>query len=369
MTSSMPETMDLEQVETPRLQRQGAHDANGLQELSRAGPVRAARRSRPTTESVPRVRNWCFTLNNPTLEGEALLTLIESHPRFRFCVFQLERGEETGTMHFQGYLQLSSPERITALGSWFASRHAPLHLLAANGTPDQNVLYCTKEATRAAGPWQCGEMSSMGKRNDILECTQILANGGTLQDVAERHPSTFVRVASGLYKYARMCAPPPVMRPMHASLYIGPTGTGKTFTAIEVLGSNVFIKDSTKWWECYNGQKEVLWDDFAGAVSHVTLTEALRLFDHYRMVVENKGGSEWLYAEKQIVTTNIHPWNWYRWEGREAQLPALARRFQLVRIFSMIGQWTDLTDPEQILNFFEDPERFGYTKHAPESRQ
>lgn len=365
MTSSVPDTQDLEQLETPRMLRQGAHDANGLrQTLSRAGPIR---QRRATGGANPRVRNWCFTLNNPSLAGADLQTLLEGHPSFRFCIFQLEQGE-SGTRHFQGYAQFTSALLFNSLKAWFRSNGMEPHLEPAQGTPDQNVLYCTKEP-RLEGPWQSGEMSTMGKRCDLLAATSILANGGTLQDVAAEHPATFVRAASGLYKYARMLAPPPAMRPTHVSLYIGPTGTGKTFTAIEVLGSNVFIKDSTKWWECYNGEKTVLWDDFAGAASHVSLTEALRLFDQYRMTVENKGGSEWLKAETQVVTTNIHPWNWYRWEGREAQLPALARRFKLVRIFSAIGQWTDLTDPEMILSFFEDPERFGYEKHAPPSHQ
>lgn len=372
MTSSVPDTLELEQeeqVETPRLERANAHDANGLQELTRAGPIRANRRSRGEGAAAnAKARNWCFTVNNPTLSGEQLLAVLEGHPRFRFCVFQLEQGE-SGTRHFQGYVQFSQQERWQTLNNWLISRSVNSYITPANGTPDQNVVYCTKPDTRVEGPWQSGEMSTMGKRTDLLAATSILANGGTLQDVAEQHPATFVRVASGLYKYARMLAPPAAMRLTHVSLYIGPTGTGKTFTAIEVLGSNVYIKDSTKWWECYNGEKTVLWDDFAGAASHVSLTEALRLFDQYRMTVENKGGSEWLKAETQVVTTNIHPWNWYRWEGREAQLPALARRFKLVRIFSAIGQWTDLTDPEMILSFFEDPERFGYEKHAPPSHQ
>lgn len=346
----------------PRLVRQGAHDANGLQALSRAGPVRPRR----ATGANPQVRNWCFTLNNPQLDGEQLLGILTAHPNFRFCVFQLEAGD-SGTPHFQGYLQFGTVQRFNTLKGYLRSRNIEPHLEPANGTPDQNVTYCTKEP-RIAGPWQEGQMSSMGKRTDILMCAKMLADGASMEQVAAEHPATFIANAGGLYKYKRTCAPPPLMRPMDVSLFIGPTGTGKTHQACMELGEDCFIKDSTKWWECYNGQKKVLWDDFAGAASHVTLTEALRLFDKYRMTVENKGGSEWLATERQIVTTNIHPWNWYRWEGRELQLPALARRFTKVRVFRSIGSWTDLTETDSIMTFFEDPERFGFEKHAPESK-
>lgn len=314
------------------------------------------------SRSAQKVRNWCFTLNNPAMTGAAFLDLLKNLPHFRYCVFQLEIGE-SGTRHFQGYLQFTIVKLFTTVQKMVPGWHIEI----CKGTPQQNVDYCTKTDCRIEGPWTAGEMSTSGKRTDLAALAKRLDNGDTLADVARNDPTSFIKYASGLYKYCRIVQRPQLRADIHVKLYIGPTGVGKTHQAF-CNYPDAFMKDQTKWWEGYHGQKTVIMDEFAGALSHVDLNYTLRILDKWPMIVENKGGSECFCATIIIITTNIHPYNWYNWNGREMQIDALARRFHEVRI--MQGredfEWITINDKDMIKHFFNDPEAFGYIKKVPE---
>lgn len=78
---------------------------------------------------------WVFTLHKP---------LKADWPPYwsgvHYCVFQLEGPNP----HYQGYLEFSEPKTFWQVKS--LNRRA--YWAPAKGTRDQNVQYCTKEATR-----------------------------------------------------------------------------------------------------------------------------------------------------------------------------------------------------------------------------
>ena len=61
---------------------------------------------------MSQVKNVCFTLNNPMFSARAL-AFPEEH--VSYAVWQLERGEETGTLHIQGYVELKQRARFPHL--------------------------------------------------------------------------------------------------------------------------------------------------------------------------------------------------------------------------------------------------------------
>ena len=75
----------------------------------------------------------------------------------------------------------------------------------------------------------------------------------------------------------------------------------------------------------------------SGSSSKTRLDTVLRLLDRYIERVPIKGSHSWWTPKRVYVTTNIHPWDWYEWAGREAQYPALQRRFTQLQLWDSTG--------------------------------
>lgn len=88
----------------------------------------------------------------------------------------------------------------------------------------------------------------------------------------------------------------------------------------------------TKFWCGYNGHQHVVLDEFRGGIS---ISHLLRWLDRYPVLVELKGSSTVLKAQKVWITSNLHPRSWYP-ELDEATVQALLRRLQ---IFEFTEAW------------------------------
>lgn len=98
-----------------------------------------------------RYRSWCFTYNNPTISPTSLISLLqEGHDTLKI-VFQLERGETTGTEHYQGVIQYRHQVAFKTLKGIEPTIHwEPCRNLRAS------LAYSTKADTRVSGPWCVG---------------------------------------------------------------------------------------------------------------------------------------------------------------------------------------------------------------------
>lgn len=111
------------------------------------------------------------------------------------------------------------------------------------------------------------------------------------------------------------------------TVFWGPTGTGKTRRAWELGGMDAYPKvPNTKFWDGYQGQKVVIIDEFRGDIS---ISNLLRWFDRYPVLVEIKGSSTILCAETVYITSNLSPREWYR-DLDEATVDALLRRLDII---------------------------------------
>jgi len=136
------------------------------------------------------MRNVCFTVNNPEANS-----IIEWPSYVSYGVYQLERGAE-GTLHWQGYAELSRPQRISALKKWLPSAHFERRA----GTDVQARDYCMKrDDTYVDGPWEHGTFvpaaNTQGKRTDLQAFLEAVDGGSTRRElfrdhagVAARHP-------------------------------------------------------------------------------------------------------------------------------------------------------------------------------------
>jgi len=110
------------------------------------------------------------------------------------------------------------------------------------------------------------------------------------------------------------------------SVYWGRTGTGKSRRAWEEAGMDAYTKDpNTKFWCGYNGQRNVVLDEFRGRID---VSHLLRWLDRYPVNVEIKGSSVPLCAERIWITSNLDPRTWYP-ELDEETVLALVRRLNI----------------------------------------
>lgn len=92
-------------------------------------------------------------------------------------------------------------------------------------------------------------------------------------------------------------------------VYWGGTGLGKSSEVRKHAGQDHYSKDPrTKFWDGYQGEADVIIDEYRGdiAISHL-----LRWLDNFAVRVEIKGSSVPLQAQRFWITSNIPPRQWY----------------------------------------------------------
>jgi len=111
-------------------------------------------------------------------------------------------------------------------------------------------------------------------------------------------------------------------------VFWGPTGTGKSRRAWDEATLDAYPKDPrTKFWDGYNGQENVVIDEFRGSID---IAHLLRWFDRYPVIVEIKGSSVVLTAKNFWITSNLSPDVWFP-ECDSETLSALRRRLKVTR--------------------------------------
>lgn len=237
-------------------------------------------------------RSFPFTINNPEYEWDGGDVPVDPGRLFekagaqaRYIVYSYEIGE-SGTPHYQGWIQLKTKERMSAIHKWGGEwAHASLQI--QRGSDQQNEEYCSKtdDPTHVAGPWEFGVRVKQGERTDIQQACQIIKEGGSCKRVAEEFPETFVKFGKGIERLEDILYQPPGS---HHDLVLsqwmgelvdildGPSdgrtvrwycdrdgGAGKTeFTAwMERRGAISFeLQKHDRMRHQYNGEKVVIFD-------------------------------------------------------------------------------------------------------------
>jgi len=259
-------------------------------------------------DSKEKYRSYCFTWNNPTTFDYSVL-------RCKYIIVGDEKAPTTGTPHHQGYITWTSPM------TWKnALKKLPpgCSLFVANGTQQHNIIYCSKEKILH----ERGQRPQQGKRNDIVEVKQVIAQGGGMRAVIDVTNSyQAYRAAEMILKY---CERKRDFKPI-VKWYWGPTGTGKTRRAMEECKDPWISGKTLQWWQGYDAHEHVIIDDFRG--DYCTFHELLRILDRIPYTVEYKGGSRQLLAKLIIITCPKHPEQVY--DTRE-DIQQLIRRIDVI---------------------------------------
>ena len=170
---------------------------------------------------------WCFTINNPKITKQQLCDEISE--QCSYLVIGDEMGD-SGTPHFQGYLELKRKKRFAQVKTLFLP--SVPHLEGRRGSSQQAADYCKKDGDFL----EFGQLkvTNQGKRSDLEDMTDMLLAKQHMREVALVSPATWVRNYRGLAAFQQLIADPPRVfkEGFQLHLYYGKTGTGKTYKAL-----------------------------------------------------------------------------------------------------------------------------------------
>lgn len=239
---------------------------------------------------------------------------------------QLECGESNGFRHWQFIIYSSKKitlrtlQTITKRGVINIDQHyEPTRSSAA-------ADYVWKDATYVDGTrFEFGKLPFQRNSVHDWDAIKAFAKAGDLEpipsDIYIRYYRTLLCIASDHEQpagYARK-----------TTVFVGPTGTGKSHRAWELGGTSAYSKDPrSKFWCGYTGQENVIIDEFRGGID---ISHILRWTDKYPCSVEIKGSSRPNRARNIWITSNITPRQWYP-DLDETTLDALLRRLEIVEM-------------------------------------
>lgn len=256
----------------------------------------------------PRVRRWCFTVNNYTDEDCELVKDMSVDKMVSFLVVGKEVGEK-GTPHLQGYIELSKQVYQSSLRKWL-----PRATLLASRDPKgvKAAAYCEKECV-----WlKVGEQGGgQGTRTDLSRLRDVIEQGDSLRDMIEDGAlgtHTQLKCADALLKYYEPA------RDWLTEVYwiVGWPRSGKDQLA-NALAPGAYRKHghTEKWWDGYDGHEDVILEDLRD--HHYKLEELLGMLGAHGFRIQCKGGMRQLRAKRVFITTVFRPETFYLDKGED----------------------------------------------------
>lgn len=276
-------------------------------------------------------KNWCFTWNNP--DGCPDPDLLAG---CTYMVAQMEIGE-SGTCHYQGYVQMQRSVKLGRLREWLPKAHWE----PSRGTPTEARNYCTKEESRLEPPieWGVFKPTGQGSRSDLLLVKARLDAGARIVDLVQETDffATVLRNHRALEWYS-VIKPVDVSAVAETWVFVGPSGVGKTTLAKALRPTWFALSPDTNWWNGYTDQECVIFDEFNGKA--ITMESFNMLYDGTRYLMPSKGGHVACKARVFAFTSNHKPEAW--WVG--AYFAAFQRRVTKWVVVRELGTPIECTD-------------------------
>ena len=268
-------------------------------------------------------RGWVFTIHDYTEEqlrrGKVWL---ETHECIGISA-GLEIAPKTGSKHIQGYVRLSDAVKKTAFWKIIgpnAKGKDKFWIKKANADWAANAKYTSKDENVV---WhKIPPVSHQGARNDLAEFRACLkrkpdCTAAEMPEEHLNHLAKYPRLRNELrMDYLKEATRD--FRQVQVIVHWGEAGTGKTRKPYEE-GAYIFDDYDNGWWDGYDGESVICFDDFYGGIKFNYL---LRLLDGYQMRLKIKGGFTYAQWSKVYITSNQKPENWYA----RGLTSALARR-------------------------------------------
>lgn len=269
--------------------------------------------------SLPKFKNWCFTLNNYTqLEVDALKACGNL---VKYMVVGHEVGE-SGTPHLQGFVTMKNAVRFNSMKQLLGDR---AHIEPAREKVEKNFRYCTKDGDF----WEVNDRPLFPKQKGQMERQRYedawnAAVRGDIEDIDPdirlRHYHTIKRIRTDAILQQQLQDTEEEML-----WYYGESGTGKSRKARTDF-PDAYLKCCNKWWDGYVDQTHVIIEDFDK--KHEVLIHHLKIWaDRYPFPAEIKGSTIKIRPKQLIITSNYHPRD--IWTAA-SDLEPILRRFRIL---------------------------------------
>lgn len=255
------------------------------------------------------VRNFLLTINNPEQSEKEFFEYCKNLPNIKYFIFQREKGEETGTEHYQMYIEFEFGKRFETMKKYFPRAH----IEARRDSKEACRKYCSKTETRIGEVYEFGTFAEERERTDWTDAKAIIDNGGTPEDVCDNNAKLYFQNQMAIeryyYKYL-LRTKLGDFRKLDEVVYIyGGPRVGKTRYVRDKYGfQNVFRMSAygninqDERFDSYTGQDILLFEEFR---SSIKLDHMLIYLDDYfpelPARIQNKVG---LYT-KVYICTNV----------------------------------------------------------------
>lgn len=277
-----------------------------------------------------RWRNVVFTLNNYTVEEQAMLV---PNVDIKYIIYAEEVAPGTGTPHLQGYCEFYKQLRQVKVKELLGRR---AHIERRKGTQRQAIDYCKKinqdpPVEPNTKVFEAGVKNKAGERTDLTTIKEMVQECNLVEVLPLCQNYQQIRYAEKLYEYKSLSTE---YKKKQVFWFYGETGTGKTREAYKIIGDNDFWRSTTnggQWFNGYYGQKYALIDELRAANWPYKLM--LELLDGYEIRCPNKGGFTIWNPDTVIITCPRKPEDAYQGQLQygDGHIDQLLRRITEVR--------------------------------------
>lgn len=288
---------------------------------------------------VLQARNWVFTLKR-SADRETKLTSIEWQNKMieqRGCKYMIAGREvgEGGYEHYQGLICYSGNKSMAYIKADF---YDDIHLEISRDVA-KAIVYCRKQDQN---PILIGnEPKAPGVRVDLEGFKDAVFGGMSERELYDKHtkpmiayPRAFAAMVNCRTKIAAKASD---FKDTKVYWVTGPTGCGKSagarFKYPDIFPVMVPAPGGKLWFDGYEGENEILLDDFAGEIN---FRELLRICDIYPMRCEIKGGRIERNWHVVVITSNKVPATCY---DKEPDLSPLMRRIEVIELPMDAAKW------------------------------
>lgn len=224
------------------------------------------------------------------------------HGDIAYIKGQTEIGETTGYRHWQLLVVFAKKVRLLTCKERFCQ--------TAHCEPSRSVAadaYVWKDDTAVEGT-----RFVLGRKpiraNQATDWDRVwddAAKGAILSIPANIRVQHYRTICNIRADFAR-----PIAMERSCTVYWGPSGTGKSRRAWEEAGGVAAYSKNprSKFWDSYQGQPNVVMDEFRGGID---VSYLLIWLDRYANTLDVKHSSCPNSMENMWITSNLHPSRWY----------------------------------------------------------